>query len=218
MDENHNLYFLEINFTYFIFYSDGYEGSADCILKHDGIGQAGFLRHIIAEGIARYQQKQKKYIMKGNAMAGFGIYANKNMVTDEVIFKGEGQSHRIVTKRFIEKNWNENEQQLFKHYAYPISDEVYILWDNDPTKWAPQNHSCDANTIYDGLNVIAKKHVKIGDELTLDYASFLNENMEPFNCKCGALNCRGLIQGMVGVSITNFENWKRELDLIKIYK
>src|ERR1700709_2262305 len=96
LTENQNLYFLEINFTCSVFYGDGYEGSADYILKHDGIGQAGFLRHIIAEGIARHQRKQKKYIMKGNAIVGFGIYANKNMVTDEVIFKGEGKSQRII--------------------------------------------------------------------------------------------------------------------------
>lgn len=218
MDKNQTLYFLEINFTCSVFYSDGFEGSADYILKHDGIGQTGFLRLIIAEGIARHQRKQKKYIMKGNAIAGFGIYANKNIVAGEVVFKGEEQSQRMVTKRFVENNWNKTGQDLFKHYAYPISDEVYILWDNDPSKWAPQNHSCDANTIYDGLNVIAKNHIKIGDELTLDYGTFLNENIEPFNCKCGALNCRGLIQGMIGVSITNTEKWKRELDLIKIYK
>ena len=32
------IYFLEINFTCSVFYKDGYEGSADFILKFDGIG------------------------------------------------------------------------------------------------------------------------------------------------------------------------------------
>ena len=41
------IFFLEINFTCSIFYSDGYEGSADYVLKYDEIGKAGFLRHII---------------------------------------------------------------------------------------------------------------------------------------------------------------------------
>lgn len=38
------------------------KGSFDYILKHDGIGKVGFLKHIIAEGIAR--QKRKPFIMK----------------------------------------------------------------------------------------------------------------------------------------------------------
>jgi len=53
------LYFLEINFYLFRFYQDGYEGSADYILKFDGIGQKGFLDHIIQEGLARHARKQK---------------------------------------------------------------------------------------------------------------------------------------------------------------
>ena len=33
------------------------------------------------------------------------------------------------------------------------------------------------------------------DEIQTDYATFLDENAEPFNCLCGAANCRGLIKG-----------------------
>ncbi len=49
MDKNNRLFFLEINFTCSVFYSDGYEGSADYILKLDGMGQKNFLRQIIKE-------------------------------------------------------------------------------------------------------------------------------------------------------------------------
>lgn len=45
--------FLEANFTCSVFYPDGYQGSADYILQFDGLGQAGFLRWMIAEGLAR---------------------------------------------------------------------------------------------------------------------------------------------------------------------
>jgi D-alanine-D-alanine ligase len=198
VNKKNEVYFLEINFTCSVFYKDGYEGSADYILKHDGIGQAGFLRHIIAEGIARNQRKKKPYIMKGNSIAGYGIYANRPVKKNEVIFKGEGNAQRIITKRFVEKNWNEDEKLHFRRYAYPISDEVFILWDEDPADWAPQNHSCDPNTAFDGLNVIALRDIATGSELTLDYANFLDENMEPFDCQCGAINCRLRISGKKG--------------------
>lgn len=200
-DEN-KIYFLEINFTCSVFYKDGYEGSADFILKFDGIGQPGFLRHMIEEGIARHKRKKKPFMMKGNSIAGFGIYATRNIREGEIIFQGEERSQRIVTKRFVEKHWNEEEKLHFRRYAYPVSEELFILWDEDPSEWAPQNHSCDPNTAFTGLNVIALRNIKNGEELTLDYADFLDENMEPFHCQCGTASCRGDIQGVQSNSLT----------------
>lgn len=205
MDESGELFFLEVNFTCSVFYSDGYEGSADYILKHDGIGQAGFLRHIISEGIARHRRRQKKYMMKGNAIAGFGIYANTNIIAGDILFKGEEKPQRIVTRNHVEQHWNEDEKKLFRHYAYPISNEVYILWDNNPSEWAPQNHSCDPNTSYQGLNVVALRDISKGEELTLDYATLLDESSEPFDCQCGLPSCRGTIRGTGGNSVTQRE-------------
>jgi len=200
------VYFLEMNLTCSVFYKDGYEGSADFILKYDGIGQAGFLRHIIAEGLERYKRKIKPYEMKGNAIAGYGIYATKDIREGEIIFKGEGEAQRVITKRYVDKNWNEEEKLHFRRYAYPVSEELFILWDDDPAEWAPQNHSCDPNSRFDGLNIVAMKNISKGEELTLDYAEFLDENMEPFQCRCGAKNCRGLILGIKNNTLTQREN------------
>lgn len=199
------LYFLEINFTCSVFYKDGYEGSADYILKHDGFGQANFLRHIIAEGMARHQRQKKKYIMKGNSISGYGIYAARHIEAHELVFKGEELAQRIVTRSYVAQNWNEKEKDIFRKYAYPLSKEVFLLWDYDPTGWAPQNHSCKPNTTYEGLNVTALRKIIKGEELTLDYASFLDENMEPFNCHCGSSDCRGFITGTINNSVTERE-------------
>jgi D-alanine-D-alanine ligase len=198
MNADNQLFFLEINFTCSVFYKDGYEGSADYILKYDGIGQQGFLNHIIKEGIARHARKQKKYVMKGNSIAGYGIYATVDIAVGEVIFKGEEKAQRIVTKKYVDANWNEEQQEDFRRYAYPISKDVYILWDDNAAEWAPQNHSCNPNTGYAGLNVIALQPIKNGDELTLDYATFLDETAEPFSCQCGAYNCRKTVSGTPG--------------------
>ncbi|HQW82880.1 MAG TPA: SET domain-containing protein-lysine N-methyltransferase [Ferruginibacter sp.] len=200
------IFFLEINFTCSVFYKDGYEGSADYILKNDGIGQAGFLKKIIEEGIARHQRNQKKYIMKGNAIAGFGIYASKDIHIKELVFRGEEMAQRLVTRRFVERFWNVNEKEIFRKYAYPLSKELFLLWDNNPANWAPQNHSCNPNCSYEGLNVVALRNISNGEELTLNYASFLDENMEPFNCRCGATNCCGLVTGIKNNSVTERES------------
>ncbi len=196
------LFFLEINFTCSVFYKGGYEGSADYILQFDGIGQQGFLKHIIEEGLDRYQRKQKCYEVKGNSVAGYGIYATRDIPEGTILFLGEERNHRIVTKSYVEECWSKEQQLIFRKYAYALSSEVYVLWDQRPEEWAPQNHSCNPNTGYKGLNVIATKAIKRGQELTLDYASFLDATMEPFLCRCGEKNCRGEIKGITNNSVT----------------
>jgi D-alanine-D-alanine ligase-like ATP-grasp enzyme len=206
------IFFLEINFTCSVFYTDGYEGSADFILKFDEAGQKGFLKNIIEEGIARHQRKQKPYLVRGNSIAGFGIYANRNIRKGEIVFTGEEKAQRIVTKRHVDLHWSDEQKLNFRRYAYAVSEEVFILWDDDPSEWAPQNHCCNANTKLDGLNVIAIKEILKGDEITLDYATFLDQHMEPFNCTCGADNCRGLIQGIESNSVTVREQKNIRID------
>lgn len=208
MNAKKEIFFLEINFTCSVFYKDGYEGSADSILKCDGIGQAGFLKKIIDEGLARHRRKQKKYTMNGNAIAGYGIYANQNIAENEIIFRGEEMAQRIVTRNYVDRYWTEKEKEVFRQYAYPVSKEVFILWDTNPGSWSPQNHSCDPNTYYEGLNVLALRKISKGEELTLDYASFLDEHMEPFTCHCGATHCRGWVTGIPDNSVTTREEKK----------
>ena len=215
VNDRNEVYFLEINFTCSVFYKDGYEGSADFVLKYDEIGQSGFLRHMIQEGIARHKRGKKPFAMKGNSIAGFGIYAARNISQGEIIYKGEERAQRIVTKRHVENNWNEDEKLHFRRYAYPVSEELFILWDEDPSEWAPQNHSCDPNTAFDGLNIYAVRSIKKDEELTLDYVQFLDENMEPFQCQCGSSNCRGLIMGVKHNSLTGREQlaWTSKIAL-----
>jgi D-alanine-D-alanine ligase-like ATP-grasp enzyme len=215
VDEKGDVYFLEINFTCSVFYEDGYEGSADYVLKYDPIGKAGFLKHIIAEGIARHAAKQKKYRVNGTAINGYGIVAQRPIKKGEVIFMLEELAQRIVTKRHVETHWTPEQQEEFRHYAYPISDEVYILWDNKPQDWAPQNHSCNPNTTYNGLNLVALLDIAPEEELTLDYSELLNETMQSFVCTCGAPNCRKVISGNPGNSITQREKFSLTTPKIK---
>ncbi len=206
VNDKNEIFFLEINFTCSVFYKDGYQGSADYILELDGIGQAGFLKKIIDEGMARYQRRQKNYAMKGNAMAGYGIYATRNIQAGDLIFKGEEMAQRMVTRNYVHRFWNEKEKLIFGKYAYPISKEVFLLWDNNPANWAPQNHSCNPNSVYEGLNVVALKNISKGEELTINYTGFLDEHMEPFDCCCGAANCCGWVIGIKNNSVTEREH------------
>lgn len=205
-----DIFFLEINWTCSVFYPEGHEGSADYILKYDGEGQTGFLKNIIREGIARHSRQQKKFTIRYSGAGGYGIYAVSGIRKGEVIYRGEGRSQRMVTLSHVDTCWTEEEREVFRRYAYPVSDEVFLLWDDDPMEWAPQNHSCRPNTEFDGLDLVALRHIDAGEELTIDYATFCSETMEPFDCRCGAPNCRGRIAGAKNNSITRREKEKRK--------
>jgi hypothetical protein len=62
--------------------------------------------------------------------------------------------------------------------------------------------SLNANTTFDGLNVVANRLIKTGEELTLDYSTLLDENAQSFECQCKSVNCKGIIEGIKGNSIT----------------
>jgi len=196
------LFFLELNFTCSVFYPAGYEGSADHILRFDAVGPSGFAELIIAEGIARHQWRQPPYRMQGNGVSGYGIFATRALAAGDLVFRGEGRAHRIITRRHVEAHWTGDDRVAFARYAVPLSGEVYALWDEDPLAWAPENHSCDPNTAYAGLNIVARRHIAVGEELTLDYGTMANEQSEPFNCTCGAPSCRGVVRGLPGNSVT----------------
>jgi D-alanine-D-alanine ligase-like ATP-grasp enzyme len=203
MDAEGTIFFLDINFACSVFYGPGSEGSADYILRQDPLGAAGFLRQIIAEGIARHRQARRLWIRKSRSSNGFGIFSACQIDAGQVIFPGEERAIRLVTRGHLARNWSEEEREIARHYAIPYSDELLALWHLDPAQWAPQNHSCAPNTAYRGLDVVALRAIPAGEELTLDYSSVCNENLPPFPCRCGAANCRGEIRGTPGLSLTS---------------
>jgi D-alanine-D-alanine ligase len=76
-----------------------------------------------------------------------------------------------------------------------LTDEVFVSWSPDPEQWKPINHSCDPNAWLQGLNLVARRKIRAGEEITIDYATFYNERMDDFVCHCGARKCRGIIRG-----------------------
>ncbi len=202
MDDAGEIYFLDANFECSVLYPEGYEGSADYILKADPEGQSGFLRRIVEEGLARHQKQLRSYQVVGNSIHGYGLVSTVAIAPGEVIWRGEERAQRIVTRQWVETHWSERQLEDFRRYAYPISEEVYILWDDDPSEWVPQNHSCAPNTGFDGLNMIALRPIAAGEELTLDYAEFTDERAQPFACGCGSSQCRGSVTGTPGNTLT----------------
>ncbi|MHB1868638.1 MAG: SET domain-containing protein [Nitrososphaerales archaeon] len=86
-----------------------------------------------------------------------------------------------------------------KYYGYYIRvGDKWLVPDEGPEKNI--NHSCDPNTMVmmlkDGVEFIAAKDIKIGEEISFDYGTVIPEgDTFMISCKCGAENCRGIIKG-----------------------
>ncbi|MEG4836977.1 SET domain-containing protein-lysine N-methyltransferase [Microcoleus sp. B9-D4] len=214
VNEKGEIFFLEINFPCSVFSPEGSEDAVDYILKFDDGGHAGFFKHIITEGIARYQGKQKKYKMLGSPIYGYGIYAAKNLKKSEIVLQKEEKAIKIVTHSYVQSHWSATEQEVFQRYAYPLSEEIFMLWDSNPTEWAPINHSCDPNTAFQGLNIYAIRDIAVGEELTFDYSTMYSENMLEFQCQCQSPKCRKIIRGIPLNSITVREQNLKKSNLL----
>jgi len=113
----------------------------------------------------------------------------------ELIHQHEEGPHHLVTKKYVEKMWKDPlKRQWFQSYAYPFTDNVFALWSPKPEEWLQINHSCDPNAWLEGLNVVARKPIKKGQQITMDYATFCADNMAEFQCGCGESSCRKLVK------------------------
>jgi len=189
------IFILEINPNCGIFYPLDEPGSADLVLLNDPGGHAGFIELIFRAALARQRRLRRKWFVRYHPDRGNALYARRAIAAGEVILPLEMRPHTLVSLRSIQQTWEPERQQLFARHAYPLSDEVWVMLSNNPAEWTPINHSCDPNAWWSGLDIVARRAISEGEEITLDYATFHNELMPEFACFCEAPDCRKIIRG-----------------------
>ncbi|EPY27067.1 SET domain protein [Strigomonas culicis] len=137
--------------------------------------------------------------LHSDSRKGYHLCAAHTIKKDDIVFDDECRSFAVVTKPYVDKNWDVDMKKTFSEYAWPLDSEghLYAIWEKDPRRWRPINHSCDPNCIFDSpysLNVIASRDIARGEDLSMDYATFCDVTMKPFECLCGAPTCRGTIR------------------------
>jgi D-alanine-D-alanine ligase-like ATP-grasp enzyme len=192
IDHEGEIWFLSINAPAAVFGSEPY--ISDDILNQDQLGHVGFLQQIIAEGISRHQQRQKKYRVGKSPIATYGIFATQALKAGDVIIPGEARTQRIVTRAYVQSHWADAEHAPLLRYVYPLGKDLLVLRSSNPADWVLENHSCAPNTAYQGLDLVALQDIAIGEEMTVDFAALGGEEMEGFDCMCGAPQCRGAFE------------------------
>lgn len=188
-------YMLEINPNCGIFYPPSDPGSADLCLLNDPAGHAGFTRQVIEAGLRRWRIRQRCWEVRQRPAGDYGLVARRAIRPGERIITFEEQPHVLVTRAHAEKHWDTLHRAWFERYAWPLTDEVWVIWGNDPEEWKPINHGCEPTAWLERLDLVARSELQPGEEITVDYATFYDERMPSFACECGAAACRGTIRG-----------------------
>ena len=189
MDQNGDIYMLEINPNCGLFYPEEQFGSADFVLANDPAGHRGFLEHILACGIRRRERCLTPWQVRYRRDSGFGMFATRALEEGETAVRYEEHPHVLASRRHVERAWTGLKRQWFEHYAWPVAAGLHVLWSENPDDWRPINHSCDPNTWLDGLDLVARRGIALGEELTVDYATFCGPSMAGFECQCDAPHC-----------------------------
>lgn len=195
MDAAGHLYLLEINPNCGVFYPEGQFGSADFILAHDAAGHRGFLRHLIACAQRRRDRARKPWEIRYQSGKGFGLFARHAISAGAIVERYEEAAYVLVSREHVRHHWQGLKRNWFDRYAWPISNNIHATWSSDPAGWRPINHACDPNTWLEGLDVVARRDIAPGEELTIDYATFCGPAMAPFECECASPDCRAIVRG-----------------------
>jgi SET domain-containing protein len=134
---------------------------------------------------------------KGNT-----IISSREIKKEEIIFKFVG---KLLPQKEANKKALQIDEDLFLESTELFDDNL--------------NHSCNPNCYIDfkNLNLIAKRDIKKGEELSFDYHTSEYDLIEQgcsFECHCGSKNCIGKIKGF---RFLNEEKKKEVLEFASPY-
>ena len=120
----------------------------------------------------------KKIVVKMRSDNQKGLFAQANIVEDEVLLTFDGPVLNHPTR-----------------FSIQLDDDKHIEGTSDSNAFL--NHSCDANAYVDWKApcLRAKKGIRKGEEIAYNYLTTDYELREPFTCKCGSPQCMGEIKG-----------------------
>lgn len=123
--------------------------------------------------------------VRPSAIEGQGLFATTHISADEVAMRLGGQLIDDMTLASLSPPYS----------SLTVVAGLHLLLDPaHPVRYG--NHSCDPNLWHaDATAVVARRHIKPGEELTIDYATHTGIETWTMNCHCGSAICRGTVTG-----------------------
>ena len=118
----------------------------------------------------------------------------RSLVTKQPYKKGEVICE-IPTEKVVDKA---------NRYTVQIGQDRHT----EVGKLSALNHSCDPNVILDteNLQMVARRDIEQGEELSFFYPSTEWEMDAPFICLCGSANCIHVVAGARFLPLSTLEN------------
>jgi uncharacterized protein len=139
---------------------------------------------------------------KINQFGEFGIYATSHISAGSMLFSYsewmEDADHgwQVLTLDEVAA-LDPVTKSSFLKFSYDVDfGKIIGTTDHELAKNESNfmNHSCEPNMTYDTSdNIIAKHDILPGEELTIDYGTFIVNVDQDFICRCGSVHCRGRI-------------------------
>ncbi|TAK96248.1 SET domain-containing protein [Patescibacteria group bacterium] len=126
---------------------------------------------------------KKGITVRRSKIIGKGVFAVRNFKKGEVVL----QYNPLILKKVEADSVPEKE----KHYLWHVGKNKYFLM-QPPERYV--NHSCDPNTSVRKNADVARRNIKIGEEITSNYARAKGGNRVGFICKCGSKNCKKIVK------------------------
>lgn len=121
-----------------------------------------------------------KVIIKKSDSHGKGIFSLSNIKKGRFVFRFTGKKIDIMDPRLNPKCM---QVSLWQFICPDKKDIGYYL-----------NHSCDSNCYVVHDKIIAKKDIKPGEEITIDYSLATTDTSWFMKCGCKRKNCRKVIK------------------------
>ncbi|KAI9143142.1 S-adenosyl-L-methionine-dependent methyltransferase [Paraphysoderma sedebokerense] len=136
-----------------------------------------------------------KVSVRESPTAGKGQFANEEIKAGEVIFKGPIEAYlRHDSEMQKMPHWR---HAFIDHMGEQAEEDIWVappMYDDDDSYYT--NHNCDPNLWYTGYDImVARRNIKVGEELTFDYSTVDAEPESALKCKCGSPKCRKTVTG-----------------------
>ena len=122
--------------------------------------------------------------MRESRIEGLGEFASAPIAADALLKRMGG---RLIDDKEMQSVAGSGEP----FSAYRVGPDTHLLmtWDDPASRG---NHSCDPNCwLTSTFEVIARRDIAAGEELTLDYATMTVDPAWAMACACGTQLCRG---------------------------
>lgn len=147
-----------------------------------------------------------------NRFNEYGLFAHGEIEKGSIVFthddwvEDEKRGWFLVSLDELSR-FSEEDRRVFLKYCYDVDFGMMVGTLNpDHVRHLSNfiNHSCDPNTQFDLCdNIIARRRILPGEEITIDYATFVVNADQDFICGCGSPRCRKIITK---------DDWKLLLD------